>query len=113
MDSVEESEGGGARKVATPQNWRVRVCLNSSRSSFTPLVWASSCSSSADSIPLLPLSSSWGLVSVVGEIGALSLLFGTTSFSAPPSSSSRRESAKERASHDIFCFLGGRKEVTD
>ena len=94
--------GGGARNDATPQNWRLSVCLNSSKSSLTPRVWSSSSSfsSSEDSISLLLRTTSLSALGGVGD--PLSLSWGTASFSASPSSLRRRESPRERASHDIF-----------
>ena len=41
-DCEEEGGGGGARNEATPQSWRVRVCLSLERCSFMPRDWASS-----------------------------------------------------------------------
>ena len=119
-EGVEGSEeAGGARKEATPQSWRVRVCLSSERSSLTPREWASSdCQSLSSGSNCCWLWWLW-LARSVGKDGAESGSRGwegTTSLSSSSSSlssSSRRESARERASHDIlfnFFFFGFREE---
>ncbi|KAL0914559.1 hypothetical protein M5K25_014916 [Dendrobium thyrsiflorum] len=81
--------GGGARKEATPQNWRVIVLVSSEISSLTPLL--GDCGSSSVWTRSPDLSSFPGFVE-----GLCSL---------PSSSSPRREFTRDRASQDIVTAL--------
>lgn len=91
--------GGGARKVATPQNWRVRVLVSSERSSLTPRA-VGDADGDGDSDKWLGEGSACGFDSG----GDFALAMGTSSFplsSLSSLSSSFRELAIDLASHDI------------
>lgn len=83
-------EGGGARKEATPQNWRLRVLVSSERSSLTPLLGFSS----SPPPPSLSLSSCcfFGVFRVLMMVSSSSSLLVVSDF---------REFAIDLANHDI------------
>lgn len=82
-------EGGGARKEATPQSWRVTVLVSSERSSLTPC---------GDGVGDDDGESEFGFG---GDFGSVALALGLLSSS---SSSSLSEFAIDLTSHDIVWY---------
>ena len=104
-------EGGGARKEATPQNWRLRVLVSSERSSLTPLLGFSS--SPPRPPPLLSLSSCcfFGVFRVLMMVSSSSSLLVVSDFrefaidlvNHDISTQKQRERERERESFLMFC----------